>query len=102
MGTFLSPARAATWKIGCRTAAAPDTVRHVSDPSEIRTRRLLLRRPLPTDTEKFVEVHTSEQTHAFSGFGRRDRAESLRLLEHFQLDWDTHGVGYWKIGRAHV
>ena len=100
MGTFLSPTPPAKWKFGCRTAAPPDTVRHVSDPSEMRTRRLLLRRPLPADTEKFVEVHTSEQTHAFSGFGRRDRAESLRLLEQFQLDWDTHGVGYWTVQAA--
>lgn len=72
-------------------------MRGVSDPSEIRTRRLLLRRPLPADTEAFVEVHTSAETHALSGFGRRDRDESLRLLERFQLDWDTRGVGYWTV-----
>ncbi|TDC96247.1 N-acetyltransferase [Saccharopolyspora aridisoli] len=69
----------------------------MSDPSKIRTRRLLLRRPLAADTEAFVEVHTSAEAHALSGFGRRDRDESLRLLERFQLDWDTRGVGYWTV-----
>lgn len=72
-------------------------MRRVSDPSEIRTRRLLLRRPLPVDTEAFVEVHTSPETHAYPGITPRDRAESLRLLEHFHHDWDTHGVGYWTV-----
>lgn len=67
------------------------------DPSEIRTRRLLLRRPLRSDTEAFVEVHTSPETHAYPGVAPRTRAESLRLLELFQSDWDGHGVGYWTV-----
>ncbi|MDI2028681.1 GNAT family N-acetyltransferase [Saccharopolyspora sp. TS4A08] len=69
----------------------------MSVPSEIRTRRLLLRRPLPADTEPFVEVHTSPDTHVFPGVAPRDRAQSLRLLDGIQSDWDARGVGYWTV-----
>ncbi|MFC7340945.1 GNAT family N-acetyltransferase [Saccharopolyspora griseoalba] len=67
------------------------------EPAEIRTRRLLLRRPRPEDTDSFVEVHTRPETHVHSGFGRRTREQALQLLELIQRDWQETGVGYWSI-----
>ncbi|RRO13223.1 N-acetyltransferase [Saccharopolyspora rhizosphaerae] len=61
---------------------------------------MLLRRPTSADTEVFVEVHTSPETHVFPGVSPRTRAESLQLLERYQHDWDTDGVGYWSVLRA--
>jgi RimJ/RimL family protein N-acetyltransferase len=67
------------------------------EPAEIRTRRLLLRRPRAEDAESFVEVHTRPETHAHSGFARRTREQALQLLELIQRDWQETGVGYWSI-----
>ncbi|GAA2348100.1 GNAT family N-acetyltransferase [Saccharopolyspora halophila] len=67
------------------------------EPAELRTNRLLLRRPRPADTEAFVEVHTRPETHAHSGFAQRTREQALRLLELIQRDWDDTGIGYWTV-----
>lgn len=69
----------------------------MTEPAQIRTDRLLLRRPLPEDESDFVDVHTNPDTHPHRPGGARTREESLAILRDFHAQWDRDGVSYWTL-----
>ncbi|MGP4018064.1 GNAT family N-acetyltransferase [Saccharopolyspora sp. 5N708] len=69
------------------------------EPEEIRTRRLILRRIQPGDSDAFVAVHTDPATYRYDPFDLRTPQQALELLERFQDCWRTDGIGYWTIRR---
>jgi RimJ/RimL family protein N-acetyltransferase len=72
----------------------------VLEPEEIRTRRLVLRRIQPSDTEVFVAVHTAPETHPFDAHTRPTPEQALDLLDKFHRSWVSDGIGYWAIRLA--
>src|SRR5882724_138457 len=73
------------------------------DWSELRTRRLWLRRPVPDDIEALHALHADPATNRYNPAGPvGDRAATARMLEDWIAHWRLHGFGYWVVrDRAH-
>lgn len=69
----------------------------VSEPEEVRTRRLMLRRMQPSDAAAFVALCTAEATHPFDAHTRRSAEQAREVLDTFCRSWDLDGIGYWAI-----
>ncbi|MCI2422086.1 GNAT family N-acetyltransferase [Saccharopolyspora sp. K220] len=100
MGTFLSSGAAVPRGIRLLGDNGAGSVRGVVEPEEVRTRRLVLRRIQPADTDVFVAVHTAAETHPFDAHVRGTREQILELLDKFQRSWISDGIGYWAIRLA--
>ena len=71
------------------------------DWDEVRTERLLLRRPTSDDLDAAFEVHSAPETNRFNPDGPdADRDASARRLEEWIAHWERHGFGYWAIEPA--
>jgi RimJ/RimL family protein N-acetyltransferase len=63
---------------------------------EVRTSRLLLRRPTAADLDAIYEVHAAPETNQFNPAGPMEfRAAAEQTLEAWSAHWDAHGFGYW-------
>lgn len=69
----------------------------VAMPDEIRTGRLLLRRPRHADLDLVVDIHLDPATHPFDGQNVHDARKSARLLTLWLADWRDRGYGYWHV-----
>ncbi|RKT85704.1 Protein N-acetyltransferase, RimJ/RimL family [Saccharopolyspora antimicrobica] len=96
MGTFLSR----TPKTCCSAAGWRTTVRPVVEPDEIRTERLVLSRPQPTDADAFIALHNTPEAYPHDGWLRRTPEQALEQLDRFREKWAADGIGYWTIRLA--
>ncbi|MDA3628600.1 GNAT family N-acetyltransferase [Saccharopolyspora oryzae] len=70
------------------------------EPEEIRTRRLLLRRPEPADAEPFIALHNTPEAYPHDSWLRRSPEDARQQLDSFGEKWDENGIGYWTIRLA--
>ena len=61
---------------------------------ELRTKRLVLRRPTPADRDDVLRMHTDPEVMATLG-GVRTEAESDEILRRLIAHWDANFSGYW-------
>jgi len=61
---------------------------------ELRTERLLLRRPTPADHADLLRMHSDPEVMATLG-GVRSEAETGAYLRQLIAHWDNHAFGYW-------
>ena len=65
---------------------------------DLRTRRLLLRRPALRDVDAILDVHRDPLACLHNPGDRlRTRSEALERLHHWTAHWDRHGFGYWTV-----
>ncbi|RIW28919.1 N-acetyltransferase [Bacillus salacetis] len=63
-----------------------------------KTERLLLLRPKMDDAEEVFRIESDPKTNLFRPAGpMKDIKEAQENLRTWQLDWDTHGFGYWLV-----
>ncbi|MEV0704554.1 GNAT family N-acetyltransferase [Saccharopolyspora sp. NPDC050389] len=67
------------------------------EPDEIHTRRLVLNRIQPADTDAFLAISTAAETHPFDAHTQRSREQILELLDKIHRSWASDGIGYWAI-----
>lgn len=73
------------------------TVRSVTDPAEIRTARLLLRRLTLNDEAAMVDIHTDPETTLHRPAGAETPEQTRRNLDRWMLDWESNAIGYWAV-----
>lgn len=61
---------------------------------ELRTERLLLRRPTPADRHDLLRFHADPEVMATLG-GVRSEAETGAYLRQLLAHWDSQAFGYW-------
>ncbi|MDO9380532.1 MAG: GNAT family N-acetyltransferase [Nocardioidaceae bacterium] len=66
-------------------------------PTEIRTSRLLLRRPVPGDADAVNAIEGDPRTARFRPDGPMDRGRSDAYLAAHLADWEDDGLGYWMV-----
>jgi RimJ/RimL family protein N-acetyltransferase len=70
----------------------------VTSGAELRTGRLLLRRPAGSDVGAILAVHRDPLACAHNPGDRlQTRSEALERLHHWTAHWDRHGFGYWTV-----
>ncbi|QFZ22944.1 GNAT family N-acetyltransferase [Saccharothrix syringae] len=68
-----------------------------SDPDQIRTDRLLLRRVGPGDVRAAIAVLSDPGTNRFSPAGPPSAEEAAKALVAWQAHWARDGIGYWAV-----
>ncbi|MEU5693654.1 GNAT family N-acetyltransferase [Actinosynnema sp. NPDC020468] len=68
-----------------------------SNPGEIRTDRLLLRRVRPGDLRAAVAVMSDPETNLFNPYGPPTPEATGAVLEEWLADWEKDGIGYWAV-----
>ncbi|MEU7530203.1 GNAT family N-acetyltransferase [Saccharothrix sp. NPDC042600] len=68
-----------------------------SNPEEIRTERLVLRRVGPGDLRAAIAVLSDPETSRHDQSGKPSAAETADLLARWQAHWVHEGVGYWAV-----
>lgn len=70
----------------------------MSTPVSFHTSRLHLRRPVPSDIERFYAVYSDPATNRFNPAGPlTSRLQAENMLEIRCTHWQTHGYGQWAI-----
>ncbi|GGM35487.1 GNAT family acetyltransferase [Longimycelium tulufanense] len=69
-------------------------------PEEIRTERLLLRRPTADDLDAALEIHADPETNVHNPLGPANPERMARDLRTWRRHWAQHGFGYWAISEA--
>lgn len=65
---------------------------------EVRTERLVLRRPRDSDGEAMFRVHGDPDTNRYNPAGPdRDLATSVAVLNEWLRLWEQDGYGYWVV-----
>ncbi len=65
---------------------------------DVRTLRLILRKPLQEDLDTVFRIHSDSATHKFSRKGPHKSVDESRvLLNEWMEQWQKYGYGYWKI-----
>ncbi|ANN17539.1 acetyltransferase [Amycolatopsis orientalis] len=68
--------------------------------TELRTARLLLRRPLPEDLDAIFALHTDPEACAHNPSDLLETREDAELLLlRWSDQWDQYGFGYWTVRR---
>jgi len=70
-------------------------------PAILRTERLTLRRPIPTDVHAILAIHADPRAYAHNpsdALATLEEAEGL--LARWRDHWERHGFGYWVVVRA--
>ena len=70
-------------------------------PAILRTERLILRRPIPTDVHAILAIHADSRAYAHNpsdALATLEEAEGL--LERWGDHWERHGFGYWVVVRT--
>lgn len=66
----------------------------------LRTRRLVLRRPVPADVDTIYRVHHDPEACAHNPADLlADRGEAEALYQRWDEHWERHGFGYWVVHR---
>lgn len=69
-------------------------------PSALRTRRLLLRRPVADDAQEVLRLHRDPLAIAHNPSDRlTDEAEARDLLGRWIRHWEDRGIGYWVVSQ---
>ncbi|XVV02440.1 GNAT family N-acetyltransferase [Actinosynnema sp. CA-248983] len=68
-----------------------------SNPEEIRTDRLLLRRVGPGDLRAAIAILSDPETNRHNPSGPPSAAEAADLLAQWQAHWVHEGIGYWAV-----
>jgi RimJ/RimL family protein N-acetyltransferase len=71
-----------------------------ADTAELRTERLVLRRPVPEDLAAVHEVHGDPATNRYNPSGPTSLDQSRQQLTDWIAHWERHGFGYWTVLRA--
>ncbi|MEU4741838.1 GNAT family N-acetyltransferase, partial [Actinosynnema sp. NPDC023658] len=70
----------------------------MSDHGELRTERLTLRRPVPSDVAAVHAIHRDPAAHAHNPSDAVDTSdEAAHLLERWLTHWRCYGFGYWVV-----
>lgn len=67
------------------------------EPEEIRTARLILRRPVDADLPAVVALHTDPRTNVHRPEGPRTAPEATAVFAQWQRTWRETGLSYWMI-----
>ncbi|KAA2259462.1 GNAT family N-acetyltransferase [Solihabitans fulvus] len=68
-----------------------------TEPDEVRTARLLLRRVRADDLAAALEIHTDPENYRYEPNGAPSATEARGLLTSWLAHWAEHGFGYWAI-----
>lgn len=70
-------------------------------PDELRTDRLILRRPMPVDVHAILAIHANPRATAHNpSDALATLPDAEALLMRWRDHWERHGFGYWVIERA--
>lgn len=70
----------------------------MTDHAELRTDRLTLRRPVPTDVTAVLAIHRDPSACAHNpSDALRTPTEATDLLNRWQDHWHAYGFGYWVV-----
>lgn len=70
---------------------------------EVRTERLVLRRPQASDGPAMFAIHGDPATNQYNPAATdADLATSEEALREWQQHWEDHGFGYWAVMLSHT
>lgn len=81
-----------------RNDGIPPASNLARDFNEVRTERLVLRRPRPTDGIAMFAIHGDPATNQYNPHGPHpDLATSEEMLRECIQHWQEYGFGYWAV-----